>query len=72
MHVCTVIALEKFKIRVCQGVSGGTKTLFEPFLPVFWSDGLVIASGGPLYSGPSLSYPIFPENRAIDFLEGQK
>ena len=30
--MCTVVALEKFKIRVCQGVSGGTKT---PFLPIF-------------------------------------
>ena len=27
VHMCTVFALEKFKIRVCQGVSGGTKTL---------------------------------------------
>ena len=30
--MCPKIALEKFKIRVCQGVSGGTKT---PFLAIF-------------------------------------
>ena len=42
---------------------------------VFWSDGLAIASRGPLYSGLSLSLslsvclspPVFPEIRAIDF-----
>ena len=38
----------------------------------FWSDGLAIASGGLLYSGPSLCLSLlrhFPEreNRAIDF-----
>ena len=45
------------------------------FIIFFWSDGLAIASGGPLNSGPSLSlclyvflsYPVFPENRAIEF-----
>ena len=31
----TVIALEKFKIRVCQGVSGGTKTLFWAIFAYF-------------------------------------
>ena len=35
VHICTVIVLEKFKISVCQGVSGGLKHHFEPFLPVF-------------------------------------
>ena len=33
--MCTVVALEKFKIRVCQGVSGGTKTLFWAFFACF-------------------------------------
>ena len=33
--MCTVYALGKFKIRVCQGVSGSTKNHFEPFLPIF-------------------------------------
>ena len=32
VHMCTVVALEKFKIRICQGVPGGTKT---PFLAIF-------------------------------------
>ena len=32
MHIFTVFALGKFKIRVCQGVR---KPYFEPFLPIF-------------------------------------
>ena len=32
VHMCTVVALEKFKIWICQGVPGGTKT---PFLAIF-------------------------------------
>ena len=35
MHIFTVIALWKFKIGVCQGVSGGTKTLFWAILAYF-------------------------------------
>ena len=36
LHMCTVLALEKFEIRVCQGVSGGTKTLFWAFFACFF------------------------------------
>ena len=35
VHMCTVNALEKFQIRICQGVSGGTKTQFWAILPIF-------------------------------------
>ena len=35
MHMCTVIALEKFKIRVCQGVSWGKNTILCHFCLFF-------------------------------------
>ena len=33
--MCRVVALEKIKIMVCQGVSGGTKTLFLAIFAYF-------------------------------------
>ena len=40
--MCTVIELEKFKIGVCQGVLGGSKTLFLP-ISVYFLDLLSFA-----------------------------
>ena len=36
MHMCTVVALEKFKIRISQGVPGGTKTQFLAIFAYFF------------------------------------
>ena len=56
--MCAVFTFGKYKITVCQRVLRGTKTLFWASFASFWSNSLATASGGPLYSGLSLSLSV--------------
>ena len=54
--MCTVVALGTYKIRVCQGVSGGTKLHFELFFEIFCFF-LQFSTSESCYFTISLEYP---------------